>query len=507
MVGIQFGVAPQIGVQFKLTRNQIDALIRENEMRLLMSRIAVFVSLCLLSLTNCPRSFADETDAFIPSALKATNDIEWSQRTVRILDPDGNPLEGAVVKLWAMRAGSGHGYWSEESFGSGRQKDTAINGETVVNYPKTVNSKLTVTEISLAITHPQFCAKAVHLPVEGDIPKVTLEQGTKIRIAGVEPGSMVPLPDCHLMIENGETAESEFVREADGWLVSKPLKGNRRWYRVVRLSPNEPPQFGQPRAWSPNDPDSLTAFVPIQPGVKVVGRISENVARPIVRGQVVVWCGSPIRKEEGVDNDRASPIWWTDVAKIQEDGTFEFPSLPSGFLAQFYAYANDSISMQPSDEAYEKCCEWFTQQSQQRHLAFRYGQVVRLAGRTTKVAIEMEPGHQVTIRCVDSNGKPLAGIDVYTNPNQFIVGAGSNIFCTGFSTVDILRGKRDVFRRRSSIYHEKTNDDGLAVLRNMPEGNFSLGATSRSWQTDDNLQLKCKADQVNQQTITMRPSK
>lgn len=470
-----------------------------------MSRIAVLVSLCLLLFIDLPRLFADEAGDEIPSALKATNDVEWSQRPVRILDPDGNPLAKAVVKLWAMRAGSGHGYWSEEAYGSGRQKDTATNGETIVNYPKTVNRKLAVTEISLAVSHPHFCAKAVHLPVEGDIPEVALERGTKIRVAGVEPGSMVPLSDCHLMIENGEAAGPEFIREADGWLVSNPLKDNRRWFRVVRLTPDEPPQFGQPRAWSPDDPESLIAFVPIQQGVKVSGRISDNVARPIARGQVVVWCGSPVRKEDAVDNGRSSPIWWTDVAKIEEDGTFEFPSLPSGFLAQFYAYANDSISSQPSDEAYEKCCEWFTQQSQQRHGSFRYGQVFRLAGRTAKVTVEMEPGHEVTVRCVDEKGSPLAGVSVYTNPNQYIVGAGSNIFCTGYSTVEALRGDRYAFRRRSSIYHEKTNEEGFAVLRNIPEGSFSLGTSSRLWQSDDQLRLDCKADQVNQQTITMRP--
>ena len=162
-----------------------------------------------------------------------------------------------------------------------------------------------------------------------------------------------------------------------------------------------------------------------------MGRIPDDVARPIERGHVVV-AGAvhPSIRNRRTNHGRVSPIWWVETVPIQKDGTFEFSSLPSGHLAQFYAFANDSISAQPTDEAYETSCKWFSEQNRQRNNFFRCGQILRLAGSKSEITIEMEPAGQVLVKCVDPEGHPLRKISVSSWPNQYMVGGGSTVFCT-----------------------------------------------------------------------------
>ena len=434
---------------------------------------------------------ADE-DELVVSALKASNDVAWSQMTVRVVDPDGNPLASATVRPWALRAGNGHGGWNEKKYGTPLTTTTDADGKTTVVFPTSNEwshkDNPPVTEVSLDVRHADYCSKNAHVPVPiGDdptIPDVALEAGTKLRIAGVKSGSAEPLSECYVTFENQQSVGLEFRREPSGWMQSIPLKENQCWYQVVRMASGELPQFSLPQAWTPDDPASRERLVPVHPGVRVVGTISNEVPRPIHRGYVVVWCGSPARADEEGKRSAVRPVWWMDYAPIAKDGSFEFPSLPAGTLGQFYAYANDSISTQPSDEAYETCCKWFGLEVEKRHPSFRYGQVLRIVRGKPELTIEMELAGQARVQCTDGKGRPLKGIAVSSWPNQYIVSGGSTIFCTLLSSRDLLR---DEFRMgmkelwKTTPYFCETGEDGIALVRNLPPGKESIYAEGETW--------------------------
>jgi hypothetical protein len=273
---------------------------------------------------------------------------------------------------------------------------------------------------------------------------------------------------------------------------------------VIRAPVGAPAEFSKPQAWDPDDPASQEARVEVRPGVRVTGKISDDVPRPIDRGQIVVWCGSPVRQDAGNNQRHARSIWWIDTVPVNKDGTFEFPSLPSGYLAQFYAIANDSISSQPTDQAYETCCNWFAEQNRQRHATFRYGQILRLAGTTTQITIEMEPAGQVRVKCVDPNGRPLPRISVSSWPNQYMVGGGSTIFCTRQSSLEHLRNKSQVYWSHESFFTVESDADGVALMRNLPEGQQSLVAGNAIWRTGQEHRVKSDPKNVTEFKITMR---
>jgi hypothetical protein len=432
---------------------------------------------------------ADEEEV-VASAIRPAHGIEWCAMTVKVVDAQGVPIEGATVRPWALRAGNAHGGWDGQ-IGAPRETLTDPSGQTSVVYPKAMtwgtSESNPVISVSVILKHPEFVARNVHVDIPvGEtpaVPELMLKPGIRLRIAGVEPGTDKPLDNCYLFIENQDVGAQEFAREADGWLRSNPISEDRRWFRVVHAEPGKSPRFSQSVAWTPDDPASRERRVEVRAGTRVQGKISDNVARPIERGHVVAWCGSPIRKDDE-NLSRSRPILWLETALIERDGSFVFESLPSGYLAQFYALANDSISAQPTDAAFELCCKWFAVKQQMQEF-FRNGQMMRLAGSQSELTIEMESAGEVRVTCLDPDGKPLRGITVMSWPNQFVVGAGSTVFCDRRSSLSGLQAtSQNSPWWKTSHYAVETSADGVSVIRNLPAGNQSFIASNELWASD-----------------------
>ena len=479
-------------------------------LRLLLFVTAVFA----VGYASCSPVLAggdDDDDDSAVSALNAVNGIAWSRMVVKVVDAEGRPIVGAVVRPWALRAGNGHGLWVEDAYGAPKRTRTDAAGQSEVVFPQSSQWRDSppVVSVSVFVSHDEFCTMNADVDVpKGDpphVPTVTLERGVRLRVAGVAPGSDRPLSDCHVLLEGDETGESEFSTEADGWTRSIPIHESRRWFRVVRVPPGEPPQFSRALAWTPADPASREVRAEVRPGVRVLGRVSETVPRPITRGRVVAWCGSPSRRDDDAGKERREPIWWIDTVPIRGDGSFEFTSLPSGYLAQIYALANDSISSQPSDAAHKICCDWFASpdHERQRNHFFRYGQVLRLAGTSLQITLDMEPAGRVRVKCVDAAGRPLPRVHVSAWPNQYMVGGGSTVFCTHQSSLDGLLGKRDTDRSRGNPFSAETDVSGEALIRNLPQGHQSFHAGNSHWRSRQEFGVESKLDETGTITVTM----
>lgn len=466
------------------------------------------VLLIMPMVIGMPNLQAGDDDEFAASALKAVNDIEWAEMSVTVVDPDGQPVVGAKVRPRALRAGNGHGWWGKDNYGAPQKTFTDADGNANVVFPKSVKDfeRHRVVQVSLFISHADFCTKSAHVdvPTPPNVPQVTLERGFRLRVAGVAPGSDRPLPHCHVMLENAETDEDEFVQAEDGWLKSIPVGAGGRWFRVIHTPPGEAPQFSKPIAWNPDDPASREVTIEVRPGVRVVGTISKDVERPIERGHVVVWCGSPSHQQPANQQQRHQPIWWIDTVPVEADGTFEFSSLPSGYMAQFYAIANDWISAQPTDEAFETCCKWFGEQNRQRHNFFRNGQILRLAGRETQITIEMELAGRVKVKCVDPQGHPLRRVHVSSWPNQHMIGGGSTVFCTARSSLDRLLGDRDFDWATRNPFGAETDENGEALIRNLPAGQQSLHAGNEFWICPPEQKVNSDPEKITEITLKLQ---
>ena len=448
----------------------------------------------LVSTRTWAIAYADDEMDDAADALRPANQIPWSVMTVRILNPEGEPVPGVNVKPWALRAGNGHGIWDPDAIGAPLTSITDEKGLAKVVFPLrlswSLDEPVSVSEVSMFLNHPDFRAENTHVPVPTADPEIVsdlkLNRGFRLRIAGVAPGTETPLSDCHVLLE-GQASRREFVADAEGWMQSIPISPERRWFRVVRMASGEPHQFSRLQAWSPDDPASREVRVEVRPGTRVTGKISDAVPRPITRGRVVVWCGSPVRFEQGVNQVKVTPNWWIDTVPIAEDGSFEFKSLPSGYLAQFYAFANDWITSQPTEAMFQTCCKWFAEENRPFNDFFRYGQILRLATGKSEVTLDMEPAGQIRIKCLDPKGRPIRRISVSSWPNQYMVGGGSTLFCNRQLSAESLQGlsNKEDWKRPDNPFYAETNDVGEALLTNLPKGKCTIYAGNTVWKSQE----------------------
>ena len=104
-------------------------------LRLLLFVTAVFA----VGYAGCSPVLAggdDDDDDSAVSALSAVNGIAWSRMVVKVVDAEGRPIAGAVVRPWALRAGNGHGLWTEDAFGAPKRTRTDAAGQSEVVFPQ-----------------------------------------------------------------------------------------------------------------------------------------------------------------------------------------------------------------------------------------------------------------------------------------------------------------------------------------------------------------------------------
>ncbi len=82
--------------------------------------------------------------------------------------------------------------------------------------------------------------------------------------------------------------------------------------------------------------------IEVLPGVRLDGRLAEQVPRPVKNVMVMAYC-APLPIETAVDQDYVDFLIWSDWTEIREDGTFTFDSLPQKGKVQVIALCDGWI--------------------------------------------------------------------------------------------------------------------------------------------------------------------
>jgi hypothetical protein len=190
----------------------------------------------------------------------------------------------------------------------------------------------------------------------------------------------------------------------------------------------------------------------LKPARTLRGKLSDNVPRPIVNGRVVaniVPAGRTFRY--------GLPSWhvWT---KVNEDGSFELPSLPMGDL-EIVALCSGFISVNGPAQRPSG-----TMGHPQRHV---------IGANDLDIVIDMEPTARLEVTVLDDKGGLLEGARVSTWPHLNWGNWASTIFCGDlYSTLDRLRQvheDQDGFSRDiPSGFFGVSDANGVAVLSDVP---------------------------------------
>ncbi len=402
--------------------------------------------------------------------------------TVRIIDTNGNPIAGAAVAL---------GQWVDSKGGSillSMDNPLRTDGIGEVGFAAPSGA----IKASFWVRADGYQEQSSLVPTD-DVVTIQMERGKRLRLRVVDPSGN-PVSSAVAILENAPRWPTEFeaVEGAPGVFLSPSIKPNRRALFVASesIGPDGKPTY-QYSDWldaanpKQTDPDG-TIVATVRPGVRLRGRLDDTVPRPIKFGFVEL-CVT-----ESLDGSHQLKVGsrWRDVAEIQPDGSFEFPSVPRGQFAQIFALTEGYMSKPPTDEqlrSYMRDGGLNDDAIKEQFSTLRRAYLPRFVPLEGKDSVEIdspipcEASAAVQVRVVDPNGAPIENAKVSVNPNGRFIGADVFIAGTsmmvdtarfsgsgGFTSDENSPATKRYKWAQNSYLSAITDAKGLAHIRNLP---------------------------------------
>lgn len=354
-----------------------------------------------------------------------------------VVDPDGKPVAGAVVVPWALRCSQGHGPWHVGGFGDSDPPTltTGANGRADVPYPRyaLASERVHTTGVTLSIDHKDFVYvgdEHVDVPIEEPNPHlVTLERGARVEIIPMENGQPAPPEGLYAMCSDGRvwTPGVWPTITADGALRLPALPASKGQVIVVRLDGERATHFSRITDLELNEGETLRERFELRPAVRITGKFSENVPRPVSHGRL---------KLQTLPKERApSNLNWFTWAPVAADGTFTIEAWPAGEAAQLTALCDGYIAESGAAPA--------GVEARPVPAGFLRPQVFSSADQARPVAVRMVPTTQVAVETVDQHGRPIAGVKVGAYPNVAWWNGGAQVYCSPLARAERALVQRD----------------------------------------------------------------
>jgi hypothetical protein len=444
------------------------------------ARIAASVVAMVAMITGrCPAADGDADNA--KAAVAALADIGERQQMlelpVRVVDPDGKPVAKAKVTPWALRSSQGHGKWLDDpkdpaGFGP-KDVVTDENGEAIVVYPKyrDVEEGVRTIQVTVNVDHPEFAyAASVHIdvPHEQEQPhEIGLKPGMPVIIRPKVEGAD-SLDGVFAVWSDGRSWQPGAAAEdlGDGKLRIPAMPPGANSVLLVKLDGERATHFSRIVEFEVTIGQANGLFVPLRPALRVVGKLSDNVPRPVTNGRVKVQTLPPRPGE----HDRVDWFTW---APVEEDGTFTIDGWPDGEPMQLIALCDGHIAESGKAPA------GVESPPPDRANRFGYPQVFDDLRSTLEVA--MTPLQRCVVRAVDEDNQPVAGVKVVSWPNVRWWNGGSQIYCHYLVRGERMLKIRDymaaAYEGFGPPFHAETNGQGEAILE-LPVGRQYLAALS-----------------------------
>ena len=403
---------------------------------------------------------------------KKKNPIKFPTKTAKLIvevtDEAGEPIQGVVIKPYGCRSveePSTGWFWPTYNIGHPKEHTGDVDGKVTVDYPVTFGHEPdwhTCCEISATVTHPEFISQNLIVDPRGGKTQLTMKAGCQLTISAADPnGQTVPFG----ILIAGPGRSAKWLIDDDGVHKSRAIPDGS--WQTMLVSPSDDGRH----LFSPVLPvrlrdqqDVNIRNLRLKHGLHLRGRLDDSVPRPVKNGKVVAHClPKPAGYVYGGGPDDEPPsVSWETAVEIDEDGTFEFPSLPRSGLLQLITLCDGHVGKDKDVIG--------------AHGSHRLGVFLQVADidKSSPLEIEMEPTGSVQVTVLDDNGDPLSDAYVSTNPNHSMHLAGCTILGHCSETVSAIRAqidpnfKMDPFELKNPRYSARTNAQGIATINNLP---------------------------------------
>ena len=201
------------------------------------SRIIMVVIVLLVCLTG--DSIAQEPKNQLP--------VERLSLEVHVVDPDGNPIEGALVTPSGMifaKGPNGTFGWIDSEPEKVANLLTNKNGVVTVTYPKHPIEDQEVARVVLRVKHTAF-VELIRFANVADAPiEIEMERGFQIAVSAINADTGEPIK-TNLFAHSNRIEPSDWEQKSNGMLVS-PVFGKQECdFRLVQIVDGKPVRFSK----------------------------------------------------------------------------------------------------------------------------------------------------------------------------------------------------------------------------------------------------------------------
>ncbi|MCU0713887.1 MAG: hypothetical protein MUC43_17650 [Pirellula sp.] len=360
---------------------------------------------------------------------------------ILVVDEQDKPIPGVKLVPWALGSGQYHGVWGtfegkpDVSGMDPISEMTDQDGTAEILYPilRDAKEKVKTLSVSVRFEHLYYsCGDTKHIdvPLADDGPyKVVMTATASIDLKPMIDGQAVPLDEIYAFWSNPRSWSVEGAPEklASGHLrILGFLPGDNR-VLLARMVDDRITHFTDVVVFNATAGGHEEQNVPLTPAHRVVGKLSDDVPRPVRQGRVVA--------RTIPDLSDVNKVMWTDWAEVSADGSFVLEAWPATESIQLIALCDGYIATSgdaPTEDLKLPKDPYY------RPHSFPAG--------STDIVVPMKPLSPVTVTITDETNTPIKDMFVAAAPNVGWWAYGSQIYA------DFSAKGKDILKKRNQVF-------------------------------------------------------
>ncbi len=432
--------------------------------------------------------------------------VEFKHVLVVVQDDGGKPIAGATITPQGFRVKGIHGAdaypWREDVFGPPEKVVTDSEGKAYIKYPVLgiPEEKEYTGKLGFMVTHPDYAtARPQDYSVDTPEEPIRLTRGIHLKVSGYVGGDHQSVPELAPMLDEDAIHADDWQKtEGQACVFNKMSPGEHLLRLMGRLASGQI-VYSEVQEFTAEKGKDYHFDLEMKPGIRLEGRLDDNAPRPVTNGRVLI--GVRAREFPAWTNwEQVDAVFkefpnvspWKSYRAIAPDGTFVFESVPPGGL-DVIVHGDGFASKNGGAFGH----------------GFAVPQAFPLEAPTTSIVVATEPTATLEFTAKTKRGKPVAGAWVRVGPNVIRI---NGIFG------DMRRSSEEPVNKLDPLpdipYYTKTDQDGVAVIRNVPACTDGLEVAHPQFQVplqepkgwrNRFVRLSFKAGETNRLTMVLEP--
>jgi hypothetical protein len=386
---------------------------------------------------------------------------------VVVEDEDGKPIEGATIDPHGFRVkgrneADAYNWHSWEK--NPKKVTTDREGKAYLRYPVVAipEEKELTERLIFWVSHPEFATVGIQsFSVDGTEKPVRMKRGISLEVSGYLGADRQPVLELVPNVSGEETQPEDWQKKENGVFAFHKLAPGGHLLQLMGRLPSGEIVYSGSFAFTAEKGKPCTFALEMKPGIRLEGRIDDNVTRPVKNGRVLI----SVRPKEFppyLDLEMSRSLTtkygyfhpWQSYRLIAADGSFVFESIPPGEVDVIVH--GDGFVSKNGGEIKDRNPSY-------NHLKIGIPQPFSLVAPVTKIKVVTEATATLELTTKTKSGAPVEGVTVSLYPNVLRIGG---IFGR------MEHSSEEPFRHLDplveGLYSGVTDKNGVVIIASLP---------------------------------------